>query len=265
MPFVLMTLSFVVVLIGLTELLFRAGRHKRARAHAQATEYDAMREQVTTVQVATLGLLALMLGFTIAIAESRFNQRRLIHIDEANAVGTTYMRAGLLPEPARTESRALLRKYVDTRIEYFYASSADVAAVTARGHALVAQLWARAEAAATEHPMWEVVAIYIESLNNMIDLEATRHVAYTTPLPGEIHALLLVIALAAIGITGYATGLSGARNAFALYVVPLLVALAYAVVVDLDRTRFGLIAASDQPMERMKIMLDEHEPTSAAR
>jgi hypothetical protein len=235
-----------VILLGATELMFRVGRRLRTR-------YDERtREQTVTVQTATLGLLALMLAFTMSMAESRFDARRRIKVAEAAAVGTTYLRAELLPEPQRSESRALLRSYVAERRAFYRAIEDDVRRSTAHARALQAQLWTLASGAATAHPEWDVLTTYLESLNAVFDLEAARSVAVEARLPAEIHLVLVLMAGAAVAITAFLAGVAGARNVFALYMIPLLIAITCAVIFDLDRARFGFIKASDIPMERVE-------------
>ncbi|HEX5063888.1 MAG TPA: hypothetical protein VFV99_31125 [Kofleriaceae bacterium] len=269
MAFVLAAVVIVAGLVAATELMFRLGQ-ARARRHAdekKAEVHVAMREQVGTVQVATLGLLALMLGFTMSMAESRFNQRRVVNVAESNAVGTTFLRANLLTEPERGESRDVLRKYVAQRVAYFQAKNGDeAAAASSRAQALSSHLFALATKVGQLHPDWDVIATYIESLNDMIDLEATRDFATRSHLPALIHIVLILIALAAIGVTGYATGLSGARSAFGLYVIPLLVALTCVMILDLDHNRWGLIRNSGIPMQSAQQTIErELGVTNAAR
>ena len=269
MAFVLVAVVIVASLIAATELMFRLG-HARAVRHAEEQKAEihvAMREQVATIQVATLGLLALMLGFTMSMAESRFNQRRLVNVAEANAVGTTFLRTNLLTEPDRTASRDLLRKYVGERVASFHAKTQEEAdAASQRSQAISSQLFAHAIAVARAHPDWDVITTYISSLNEMIDLEATRYLANRSHLPPLIHLVLILIAVAAIGVTGYATGLSGARSAFGLYVIPLLVSLTCGMILDLDHTRWGLIGVSGLPMKRAQEAIERDlGVTSATR
>jgi hypothetical protein len=241
----LVDVGIAIALVATSVTMFRVGWR---RAHRD----DAVVSQVTAVQAATLGLLALMLGFTLAIAESRFAVRRTALVEEANAVGTTYLRADFLPEPARTQSRELLRRYVVERRVYFAARPDDVPATTARAQTIHGELWALAAAVAREHPDWDVLTSYVESLNEVIDLEASRDLAIAMRLPATVFPLLVLVAVVAVGVTGYACGLARARSYLALYVVPVLIGLACAVVADLDRSRAGFISTTDRPMARLQ-------------
>jgi hypothetical protein len=251
----------LLVLLTASELLFRYGRAARKSSD------DAMRSQVATAQASTLGLLALLLGFTLSMAESRFNWRRQFILQEAAAVGTTYLRAEFLPEPTRSESKDLLQSYVDARRAYYGATVAQAPATTERAQQIHVELWSRIRVVAREHLDSDVIALYIESLNQVIDLEAMRDVAITARMPWTIRMLLLFVGLAAVGLSGYATGLHGKRVGVAIWLLPTLIALSFTIIADLDRSRAGLISTGDLPMTRLQQTLrkDLPLPASASR
>ena len=218
------------------------------------------------MQASTLGLLALVLGFTMSMAEARFNMRRQVLVAEANAIGTTYLRADFLPEAEHVRSRELIRAYVESRIAYFDASVEDAPATTARSQAILADLWKIAARVANTHPDWDLLVSYIQTLNETIDLEATRDMAVMARVPGLIRVLLVLVAFVAMGVTGYATGISRWRTAVSLYVLPVLIAVACGVITDLDRTRFGVVSSGDCPMDRLWQQLQKDVgPASASR
>ncbi|NUP12390.1 MAG: hypothetical protein HOW73_40615 [Polyangiaceae bacterium] len=240
--------TFMVVLLAAAEVAFRIGRRHEPRTP------EPVRSQVVTIQAAMLGLLALLLAFTLSMAERRFSARRALIVDEANAIGTTYLRAEFLPEPARSESREMLRRYVDQRVAFYGAQSDEVQTLetTSAAQLLQAALWARATDTARANPESETTKLYVASLNEMIDLEGKRFAALFATLPSTIVVLLVVVAVVAMASTGYSSGLTGRRGALALRVVPALVGLACAVVLDLDHPRLGLIRAPDVAMERVQ-------------
>ncbi len=250
MPIWLADLLVVVVLVTTSELAFRLARRRSAK--------DAHKDLGTT-QASTLGLLALVLGFTLAMAESRYSARRQVVLDESLAVGTTYLRTDFLPEPHRSRSKLLLREYIDARIAFYYSEDA-----TPRSQELQAQLWTELTAVAPTHDT-PLLGTYATSLNQMIDLEGARDLMLAARVPWTIHLLVLIVAIVAIGINGYAVGLAGTRIPISLTIVPLLVAFAYTVVLDLDRSRAGLISTGDRPMERVKKSLPSIPGTSSAR
>jgi hypothetical protein len=244
-------LILLVVLLVTSEALYRAGRASRRRGD------ENVRSQVSTTQASTLGLLALFLGFTMSMAESRFTARRQIVVKEAAAVGTTYLRADILPEPVRSESKALLRDYVAARRDYFRASASEAPAATARAQAIHAALWSKMDSIVPEVVDSDVTALYVQSLNEMIDLEGIRDVAIVARLPWTIRFLLVLVAVITIGVTAYATGLGGQRVPLSLVLLPILIAFTVYVIIDLDRSRAGLITTGDLPMIRLQRTLVE--------
>ena len=238
---------FVAMLVT-AHVAYRVGRrHQRAGAE------EPIRSQVLTLQGATLGLLGLLLAFTLSMAEERFVARRAIIVDEANAIGTTYLRAQTLPVEQRAQSRALLRRYVAERVSFYDAGGDEVKIRESsdRGTAILADVWSLAVDAARSEPESGPVKLYLTSLNQTIDMEATRMAALYAMLPATLVGLLLIVAVIATGSAGYACGLSGQRGILALDVIPVLVALSCSVVLDLSHPRVGFIRATDFPMERL--------------
>ncbi|NUP05708.1 MAG: hypothetical protein HOW73_06565 [Polyangiaceae bacterium] len=254
----LLALQAVVLLIiaAASEIAFRAGLSRRANTD------EPSRGQITTIQAATLGLLGLMLGFSLSMAEGRYTTRKAVIIDEANAIGTTYLRAQFLPDEIRDQSRVLLRSYVDARREYQDAGGDEqrVYAATKRGTELQAQIWALATKVARESPSSESMKLYVTSLNEMIDLEAARFAAGHTRTPTTILVLLVLVAVIATGVTGFACGLTGHRALLAVHVVPALIGLACAIVIDLDHPKVGIIRADDAAMRRLQQSMANEAP-----
>jgi hypothetical protein len=177
----------------------------------------------------------------------------VIIVDEANAIGTTYLRAETLPAEQRAASRALLRRYVAERIAFYDAGGDEtkIRQSSERTAALLADIWALAVEAAQREPQSGPVKLYLTSLNQTIDMEATRMAALYVMLPSTLLGLLLVVAVIATGSVGYACGLSGQRGILALDVIPVLVALSCSVVLDLSHPRVGFVRASDFAMDRL--------------
>jgi hypothetical protein len=240
MPIWITDMALVIVLLTTSELMFRFGRKQR----------DVERlSQVTTAQASMLGLLALFLGFSMSMADNRFDARRRIVMQEALAVGTTYLRTDFLPEPQRSHSRQLVRDYVHARIAYYHNDDHGVA--TARAQEIQAALWANVVAVAPTHNT-ELVSSYVSILNEMIDLESARAVTLKARVPWTVHFLLVLVAVIAIGVNGYATGLQRIRIPMSLVLLPALVAVACFIIVDLDRSRAGFISTGNLPMERLE-------------
>lgn len=253
MPLWFSDIAIVIALLVTSELMFRAGRSSRKR------EDENTKSQLNTAQASALGLLALMLGFTLSMAESRFNARRMINVEEANAVGTTYLRAAYLPEPFRAPARQLLRDYVKSRRDFYRATNKEAPAATARSEEIQRQLWDGVVKMAPSYLGSDVIALYIDALNQMIDSSAAREVYVAARVPWTITLLVILISLAAVGITGYACGLGGGRVPVTVGLLPALIGLALAVIADLDRSREGYIKTGDLPMRLLEQTMQDEQ------
>ena len=194
-----------------------------------------------------LALLAFMLAVTMGMASDRFDTRRQLVVNEANAIGTTYLRAGYLPEPVSTDARELLREYVPLRITT--ADQAKLSANYARSVEIQNQLWAQAEDLARATPGSETLALYIESLNDMIDLHETRVTAIIyARVPETVVILLILGSFLTLGIVGYNAGLTRRRSLLSAVVLIVVLGAVITLVVDLDRPRDGFLQVNQQPL-----------------
>ena len=195
---------------------------------------------------AMLGLLAFMLAFTFGMAASRFDTRKQLVLDEANAIGTTYLRTAMLPE-RRDEIRALLRSYVDTRLEAV--RSGRVAVEILRSEDIQGRLWSAATAVGLQHPDSIVVGLFVASLNEVIDLHAKRVTAgLRNRIPGAIWVALLTIATLSLAAMGYHAGLVGTVRSLAFIVVAVTFSAVIALIADLDRPQEGSLTVSQQAL-----------------
>lgn len=171
-----------------------------------------------------------------------------------------------LPEPARSQSRELLRRYVEARRTYFGARGDGVAAATRVAQDIHVQLGTIATTLGREHPDWDIAASYIDAIADVVRLEANRELVLRARVPMTVHAVLLAVALVAVGISALATGMARTRSFLTLFIVPILIAFAYMMILDIDRSRAGLITTGDAPMRRLQqVMTTGHADTSAAR
>jgi hypothetical protein len=195
---------------------------------------------------AILGLLAFLLAFTFGMAASRFERRRDLVLDEANAIGTTYLRAALVPEPQRTEIRTLLRDYVDVRLEGV--ESGNPVSVLARSEELQGQLWARAVIVAEKNPS-PISGLFLQSLNEVIDLHAKRvTLGLRNRIPVPIWWALYFTAILAMVVVGYYEGLTSATRTLATLVLVATFSGVLGLLADLDRPQEGLIKVSQQAL-----------------
>jgi hypothetical protein len=244
----LLFLVSIGALVLFTELGFHLGRR------AGRITSEKARIQIGAIQGAILGLLALLLGFTFAMAMTRYEARRQLVVDEANAIGTTFLLAQLLPEPQRQEIADLVRRYVQVRLD-FYAADNDEKKLEAANIAttkLQTQLWSIAAALGAKEPQAVTVGLLLQSLNTVIDLHNQRLNALENHVPEIILLLLYFVALVATGLIGYGCGLGGVRNFFVTVVSSILIAAVILVIFDLDRPRHGLIQVSQQRMLELR-------------
>jgi hypothetical protein len=243
-------LFFVIVVLVLAAIEggYRLGSYRHRRSDR---EKDA---PVGAMVGATLGLLAFMLAFTFGMAASRFDTRKQLVLDEANAIGTTYLRAAMLPERV-DDTRALLRSYVDARLEAV--RSGRVAEAILRSEEIQGQLWATATAVGLRHPDSIVVGLFVESLNEVIDLHAKRVTAgMRNRIPGAIWVALLTIAALSLGAMGYHAGLVGTTRSLAIIVVAITFSAVIVLIADLDRPQEGALTVSQQALIDLRQSMD---------
>ncbi|HJS07890.1 MAG TPA: hypothetical protein VJ809_09525 [Pirellulales bacterium] len=230
------------VLLGVSvEIGYRAGRWR----HAQTP--DEKEQPVGAMVASILGLLALVLAFTFSLAASRFDDRRQTVLAEANAIGTTYLRSRLLPEPQRSEIARLLREYVDLRIRGVEEGHLDEA--IARSEQLHALLWAQTSAVADKDSHSIITGVFVQSLNDVIDLHAERmQVGIRSRIPLVIWAALFGLAILSMAAVGYQSGICATSRSPAMPGLVLAFAIVLALIADLDRPREGLLQVSQQAM-----------------
>ena len=215
-----------------------------------ASERVRKSETVTMLVGALLGLLALMMGFTFSVALSRFEARLDAVLEEANAIGTTALRARLLPEPQASASLKLLRDYVQVRLEVTQkaASPAEVATAVERSNQIQEALWLEAKAAAAKDNAMVPTGLYLQTLNETIDAHEKRLTAFRNRVPGIVIVALYGIAILAACFTGYSGWSEGQRSRISDYLVYFVVASVLLLIQDLDRPGAGLITVSQQPL-----------------
>jgi len=231
---------------------YRLGKYRRSRSEE---EKDA---PVGVMVAATLGLLAFLLAFTFGLAASRFDTRRLVLLDEANAIGTTYLRAAMLPD-RREDIRALLREYVDTRLEAV--QSGNVTAGVRRSAQLQDQLWAQAVAVGETHPTSIVVGLFIQSLNEVIDIHTKRVTGgQLSRIPSAIWGALFAVAVLSLGAMGYQAGLARTSRSLAELAVAFAFAAVIGLIADLDRPQDGILTVSQQALLALRQSMTVPKP-----
>jgi hypothetical protein len=239
----LLTIVAVLLAIGL-------GMFMGSRRRLQADREPAA--PLGVIISAVLGLLAFMLAFTFGIAVERFQSRRHLLLNEVNTLGTTYLRAGLLPEPHPAEVRQLLREYVELRVNLVKQESAWIVQLfpsfLARSKELQRRLWAHAVALARTNRNSVMDALFVQSLNELITLHNNRVTVFMYRIPPSVWSVLYFISILSMATVGYQLGLSGKGNFKAGLVLALSFAAVILLIVDMDRATEGSLKVSQQPL-----------------
>jgi hypothetical protein len=200
---------------------------------------------LAVLQAALLGVVGLVLAFGLALAVGRYESRRWAVVEEANAIGTTYLRAQTLAEPIRTGSLERLVRYTETSIRLSHSVPGSPAArqAAADGQQLQRQLWALAGQALDAAPTASAPRLYVESLNQMIDMQTVRVSGLNNRVPGPVLVLEVAGAAVALGLLAFYLAILG-RGVLTVLLAAALVTLLLLVTFDLDRP---LVASSAFP------------------
>jgi hypothetical protein len=230
----------LAVILAASELGWQLGMRSNGRGGSNAS----------TLESAMLGLLALIIGFSFAMALSRFEARRDAVVNEANAIGTTALRARLLPDPHRAGTLKLLREYIQIRLDVIQSgqSLAEFKTAVDRSNAVQQALWLQVKALAAKDNSMVPTGLFIQSLNEMIDDQAKRLAALRNRIPNIVLLGLFGIAAIAGGFAGYAGGLDAKRTRLPVCIMALLVATVILLIFDLDRPSSGFITNNQQSM-----------------
>ncbi len=232
-------LLLFAVIFGATGLGTFLGRRVRHLS-------ESLREPFGVLQGALLGVVGLLLAFGLSLAVSRYEDRRSNIVTQANAVGTTYLRAQTLPEPIRTRSLDLLVRYTRSAIRLSTNVPGGAAARDARAQEvrIERRLWSLAGEALETAPRDSAPRLYVETLNEMIDSETARVAALGNRVPTAVLVLEILGAALALGLLGAYLAIVG-RGVLAVLLASALVAFLLLVTADLDRPTRGLIRIPD--------------------
>jgi hypothetical protein len=246
---------FFVATTLLVVIAIEVGYRLGGSAHRSSEEEKE--SPVSAISGTILGLLAFMLAFTFAIVSDRYDARKGLVRDEANAIRTAYSRSEFLPEPDRAEATALLREYVDTRLAVAQAGAFDkMPALLIEADRVQRQLWDMAVVNARKDMNSDVAALYVEALNEVTNLHWLRvAVGLQARIPNTIWLVLLaLVALGMLGV-GYQTGIAGSRRTWAMLILALSFALVIALIAELDRPQSGYLRVTQQPLEDLRVWM----------
>lgn len=239
-----LAIVLLFLFVGMVEAGFRL-----AVATGAVTD-DARREQITASRDALGVLLSLLLGFTLAMGLPRYDLNRQLVLEEANAIGTSRLRAGMLPSPQRETVRELLLSYTQARLAFSRASMdfGELEQSQASTKQLQSQLWAQAEAVAQSSPT-PITSLFTQSLNEMFDLSEKRMAALENRIPQSIWLMLALLGVLTCLMFGYAAR----RRVWVISIVtPLMIAIVMSLIADLDSPRNGSIKTDLRSLQRVE-------------
>ena len=190
-----------------------------------------------------LGLMAFLLGFCISIVIGQHNGRKAMVVDEANAIGTAYLRADFLNDDDRDATQDLLREYVEIRL----AAASDVTlyeSVLSRSEEIHSQLWSIVVQNVAQGNQSDVMALFVDSINEVIDVHSLRIAAVELRLPRQLGIVLYAATLLSFLLVGVSNSANGKRDMITIFLFALAFVTVFIIIVDLDRAQEGLLTVS---------------------
>jgi hypothetical protein len=201
---------------------------------------DDERDDFNTVQAATLTLLGLIIGFSFSMAISRYDQRKNYEEAEANAIGTEYVRAGLLPAADAARVRGQLRRYLELRILYYQTrNDRELQQIDADTAQLQNEMWSAVQVPAVAQPS-PVIALAVAGMNDVLNSQGYTQAAWWNRIPTSAWALMIAMAICCNVLIGYGARGAGVKSGL-LIVLPLVAAVAFLLIADIDSPRRGFI------------------------
>ena len=239
----------MLTLYPVTFVLIEAAAAVGNRIGLQYHKTRAQNADVSTPAAAALGLLALLVAFSVSMAEARYDARRNIILAEANAIGSTANFALMLPESAQQPILSLLREYAAVRVALGVPyDPVKLQQDIARSVDLQERIWRLAVAVTAENPQSLPAYRFVGSLNEVNNIHEARITALRNRVPLAVTCMLIGTAMVAMGFTGFNAGAYGARRRSITMIMSLTIALLIMLVVDLDRPQRGLIQVSVQAL-----------------
>lgn len=236
-PLLVLVLSFIVLSLSARIGVFIIVRWRKPE--------EDLREDLGVVLSASLTLLALIIGFSFAMAVSRYDQRKIYEEAEANAIGTAYVRADLLPAANAEKVRTLLRDYTEQRILFYTTRGEEqVRPIDARTARLQAELWSAVAVPALTRPE-PVIALAVSGMNDVLSSQGNTQAALWNRIPTAAWGLMAAIAVCCNLLFGYSARNAKAGGALRL-VLPFVVSIAFFLIADIDSPRGGLIRVNPQ-------------------
>ena len=240
-------IAMLVMLVAAREL--GGWIHRRFAAKAE-DESDEATDKGMLVS-AVLGLLALLIAFTFSLSLNRYDQRRAMIVEEANAIGTAEMRVRLLPPPHDARMAGLLQDYARTRLAYGQANFGGKPALEAKSSAQRNEIQAAALTALAPEARTPLAVLVTPPINSVLDIGAAREALNSARIPGTILVILIAYNLLTAVILGFALTGKRARQRLATIALFASLTLTLAMILDLDRPQRGTIRVDQTPMQRL--------------
>lgn len=252
----LIAIALLGVMVFGAELGYRRGRRGR-QAHNELT-----RTQIISIQATILGLLALLLGFTFAMALSRFEYRKQMVVQESNAIATAALRSLFLPTSRDDEVDELFGRYVEIRLESVLRTgqgSQEREQLDLEVRQIHSRLWRITIEAEEADPGSIPLSLFTQAVNEAIDAKTKRDIAVANHVPEGVLLFLLGFAVLAAVILGYGNGLAGRRIVSLTAAYCVIVVLVIVLIIDLDHPQHGLALTSQQSMIQLQEILDARQ------
>jgi hypothetical protein len=242
MPEWLLVLLFLSAMVVACEIGYRLGRRSRAAERTKAL--------VPIVAASILGIMGLLLGFTMSMSVSRYDARRLLVLGEANAISSAYQRAQALPPPESAELQELVRQYAALRLQVSQSAMDPRKLQQGREDSarLQNELWSEVAVLARKDPHSVTVGLLMQALNDMFDVENSRWISFVARVPQGVLYVNAFMGLVSALLVGYDFGMTGQRDPLSEALLIISIAMVMAVIVELDRPHSGVVRVSQQPL-----------------
>jgi hypothetical protein len=239
-------LLFVLCFVALSAVTLAGSLSRRRYPEID----DEQKEHLGIVLAAILTLLGLIIGFSFAMATTRYDQRKNLEQAEANAIGTELLRADFLPSADAANVRKLLAEYTGLRIQFYLTKDDDRRRrVDERTAQVQTALWSAVRASSAAQPT-PVVALALAGMNDVINSQGDAQAAFRNRIPLAAWLLMAIIALCSTALMGYRSR-RGKAGGGLMFVLPLVVSFAFLLIADIDAPRHGLIEVRPQNLESL--------------
>ena len=238
-------MNYPALVFALSLVMLWLSAQTGAYFHRRRRQPEAEHEDLGVLLAATLTLLGLIIGFSFSMAVTRYDQRKNYEAEEANAIGTEYVRAGLLPAADAAKVRELLRSYLNQRVLFYTTrDTRQLEQINASTAQLQSDLWSAVQTPAAAQPTF-MVALAVSGMNDVLNSQGYTRAAWWYRIPGAAWALMAAIAICCNVLVGYnARGTEGSKKWF--FLLPLVVSVAFFFIADMDSPRGGLIRVHPQ-------------------